>query len=62
MYVIRSESEQGYWSNDDGWMLHPESATEFSSEERAGHLPMSCGNDAEWVNKSEAKPFEDEWG
>ena len=34
-YLIRSESEQGYWSNDDGWMLHPESATEFSKEETA---------------------------
>ena len=61
MCVIRSESEQGYWSNDDGWVDLLD-ATEFSVEELEGYLPMTADRDAQWVKKSEAKPFEDEWG
>lgn len=45
-FVIRSESEKGFWSNEDGWVESIESATKFETND--GHLPVSAGNDAMW--------------
>jgi hypothetical protein len=55
IYVIHSKSETGFWSNDLGWVFDIEDATEFDEREEHGtmlestNLPMSAGNDAEWM-------------
>lgn len=62
--VIRSAREQGYWANDDGWVLDVESATKYSSinppspETLSG---MACG-DAEIISETEAEDFDDDNG
>ena len=53
-YIIHSESENGYWSNNTGWG-DIELATKFSAfESIAFELPLSSKNDATWV-KHETK-------
>lgn len=47
MYVIRSESERGYWSNVMGWVSDLASATRFDSTDY--DLPISAGRDAQFV-------------
>lgn len=52
MYIIYSASEQGYWSNDIGWVDCREDATVFTLRERhIYNLPQSYKNDAGWVLK-----------
>ncbi len=50
-FYIWSESEQGYWSNDQGWVDFPVDATAFDNTE--GTLPLSGPvldtTDATWV-------------
>lgn len=49
LYVIESESEKGFWSNEDGWVYDIASATTFTtSDATMSNLPMSRGNDAKW--------------
>jgi hypothetical protein len=56
-FVIRSASEQGFWSNDDGW-VDLDSATRFTETDTGLlNLPLSAGNDASWVGESEASPI-----
>jgi len=43
-YVILSNSEQGFWSNDMGWVYDLASATRFPSLPPL--LPISTGQDA----------------
>lgn len=47
-FVIRSESEQGYWSNIDGWTVVADDAERYENIERYS-LPITIGNDAKWV-------------
>jgi hypothetical protein len=51
VFVIHSGNEDGFWSNDMGWVEEVVSATYFTrSEMSAGvPLPLSVGNDAAWV-------------
>lgn len=45
--VIYSESEHGFWSNDQGWVYDGPSATRFSVKEaKSLNMPVSKGNDA----------------
>lgn len=49
-YVIGSESEQGYWNNELGWVTEMRLATRFTAVERDRFsLPDTKGCDAEWV-------------
>jgi hypothetical protein len=43
-YVIESKSEEGYWSNQDGWGAL-ESASRFVMSDMI-HYPITRGNDA----------------
>jgi hypothetical protein len=48
-YVIQSASEEGFWSNEDGW-VDREGATVFEEHEiEELELPESRGHDAQWV-------------
>lgn len=48
-YLVHSASEDGFWSNADGWVGDPKDATLFSAHERlAVSLPASNGRDATW--------------
>lgn len=47
MFVIRSESEYGFWSNENGWVYDLASASKFAT--KFGQLPISFMNDAEWL-------------
>lgn len=52
-YVIRSESEQGYWCNDFGWVNDPLAATGVHWQ-----YPLnSMVSDAQYVAFGDAKPF-----
>ena len=54
-YVIVSASEDGCWSNEDGWGAFA-SATIFDNEEKDTFaLPQSAGGDALWYLLSEAE-------
>lgn len=48
-YVIVSESERGFWSNEQGWVFDKDSATVFTAEEEVQNLPLSAGDDAQRV-------------
>jgi hypothetical protein len=49
-WVIGSESENGYWNNEQGWVYDLASATRFTELERKSfNVPTACGFDAEWV-------------
>lgn len=54
-YLIRSVSEQGYWSNTLGWVYDVASATQFDSKDNG--LPMSRGKDADFVDCADAHDF-----
>jgi len=46
--------DSGYWDNEDGWSAL-ERATVFTRDERESFsLPMSAGNDAQWVRLGQA--------
>jgi hypothetical protein len=50
-WVISSESEDGYWSNEIGWVASIVDATHFTvntQNQPEFNLPMSSANDAEW--------------
>ncbi len=51
VFVVRSVSEQGYWSNEDGWVADTESATKYNQGNKPyeAYLPFSGENDAEIV-------------
>jgi hypothetical protein len=61
MYVIYSPNESatsdgaGFWSNEDGWTTFS-GATRFTSSEIGElKLPISTGQDAQWVPESQAE-------
>lgn len=54
-FIIRSESERGYWSNELGWVYDVESATRFLSMD--GYLPVSSGRDATYIQPDMAVDF-----
>lgn len=48
-------SDDGFWSNDDGWTTL-EGATRFSEDESQNlNLPVSLGQDAKWISFDEAE-------
>lgn len=55
LYVIRSVSERGYWSNDKGWVLDVASATKLP--ENTAFVPNAYGKDAVYVDAKSAKDF-----
>ena len=55
-FVIRSESERGYWSNELGWVYDVVSATRFPSMD--SYLPVSSGRDATYAPLDKAMDFE----
>jgi hypothetical protein len=55
LYVIRSVSERGYWSNDKGWVLDVASATKLP--ENTAFVPNASGKDAVYVDAKSAKDF-----
>lgn len=41
-------SEEGWWSNDQGWVHHRPDATRFTRDEKdAANLPI--GDDVRWI-------------
>lgn len=50
-YVIHSESEGGYWSNEMGWMKTPDDASLYTIEaaRRIKLMPPTENKDATWV-------------
>ena len=58
---IRSASEEGYWSRDLGWASDVSYATRYLELPR--YLPMSRGDDAEFVvDDGSLKDFEEDMG
>ena len=58
-HVITSHSENGFWSDKDGWVYDKKSATKYHPN-KVGHLPMSAKNDAKIVHKKDAPEKFDE--
>lgn len=53
--VVFSDSEEGFWSNDDGWVADLRCASVFcSSETSRFDLPISASDDARWITLREA--------
>ena len=48
-HLIASKSENGFWSDKDGWVADKESATKYHPD-KVGYLPMSAKNDARLVH------------
>jgi hypothetical protein len=50
-FIIHSESEQGFWQYDFGWVFNIKEATQFVpyTDGTLPRLPMSKGKDAEWI-------------
>ena len=51
-YVIHSASECGWWNNKIGWVYNVRQATQIPAVQKEDYqspLPLSKGNDAEWV-------------
>lgn len=46
--ILYSESEEGFWSNEQGWVKDAESATRFSREE-AGEVIKPVAKFVEWI-------------
>lgn len=56
-FVLMAPSEDGFWSNDWGWVYDIQDATRFTREDIADlNEPVVSGDDAEWV----AVAFEDQ--
>lgn len=56
--VIKSDSERGYWSNQNGWGFDVASASKLSlAGVLAANLPMSLGNDAEFIDLADAQDY-----
>lgn len=58
-HVITSHSENGFWSDKDGWVYDKKSATKYHPD-KIGHLPISAKNDAKVVHKKDAPERFDE--
>lgn len=53
--VIFSDSEEGFWSNEDGWVSDLRCATVFRNVEiPMYHMPMAASDDARWITLREA--------
>lgn len=62
LFVIMSESEYGFWSNDQGWVYDTESATFYlESEQGSINLPQTRGNDARFHPLSRCANFDPEF-
>ncbi len=55
-FIVQSESERGYWSNELGWVYDAASATRFASMD--GYLPVSSGRDASYIHPDQARDFD----
>ena len=50
LMVIQSESERGFWNNEDGWVSDITEASKYCRRETFDFLlPMTALNDAKWV-------------
>jgi len=58
-YVICSDSERGYWSNEVGWVRDVASATYFDDTERA-EVTLPLPSDSRWVGLEDAEDFQEE--
>ena len=48
-FLIFSDSEDGWWSNEDGWGERS-SATRFNYDEMTTlHRPLTSANDSQWI-------------
>ena len=50
-HVIQSDSEEGFWSNKQGWVFSVLDATVFTEQEHREFpfLPGSQGRDSKWM-------------
>ncbi len=49
-FIIHSAREDGFWSNEDGWVEFPNVASSFTREEKfLFHLPRLGTDDARWL-------------
>jgi hypothetical protein len=56
--VIKSDSERGYWSNENGWTFDVASASKFPlAGVLTAILPESSGDDAEFIDLSDAQDY-----
>lgn len=57
-YIIHSQSERGYWSNEMGWVYTPADADRYTRNERIANpnLPLASSMDARWVSVHENLP------
>ncbi len=56
--VIKSDSERGYWSNENGWTFDVASASKFPlAGVLTAILPESSGHDAEFIDLSDAQDY-----
>ncbi len=55
--VIKSDSEQGYWSNSDGWVVDVASAAKYPVDRVEVQFPISSGNDAGYIELADAQDY-----
>jgi hypothetical protein len=58
-YVICSDGERGYWSNEAGWVRDVASATYFADTERA-EVTLPLPVDSRWVGLEDAENYQEE--
>jgi hypothetical protein len=49
IYVIKSESEMGFWNKSHGWVSRISAATKYTKSELPRYMPMSENGDSEFV-------------
>lgn len=52
IYAVASDSEEGFWNNDDGWVADIEDATRWPGDyinSEGLDLPITAGNDARLI-------------
>lgn len=61
LFVIKSEKEYGFWSNDLGWVADVESATKYTEQDSQEQCLMSYADTgAQWFPVSQAVDFDDD--
>lgn len=55
--VIKSDSERGYWSNQDSWVFDVASAAKFPVDTDLKETPISVGNDVEYIDLTDAQDY-----
>jgi len=60
MWIIRSETEYGYWSNGYGWVYNVQLASKFFDDELELYPAHELAPDAVYVNDETAVDFDPE--